>query len=39
VLIVERSERDWASDLMGALTKSGYRQTLTTKRNYVMQLA
>lgn len=39
LLIVERSDKDWASDLMGALTKSGYRQTLTTKRNYVMQLA
>jgi FkbM family methyltransferase len=39
LLILERSERDWASDLMGALTQSGYRQTLTTKRNYVMQLA
>jgi hypothetical protein len=39
LLILERSERDWATDLMGALTKSGYRQTLTTQRNYVMQLA
>ncbi|OYU51201.1 MAG: FkbM family methyltransferase [Alphaproteobacteria bacterium PA1] len=39
LLILERSEKDWASDLMGALKNYGYRQTFSTKRNYVMQLA
>ncbi len=39
LLILERSEKDWASDLMGALKDYGYRITFSTKRNYVMQLA
>jgi len=38
LLILERSEKDWASDLIGALTRAGYRQAFSTKRNYVMQL-
>jgi FkbM family methyltransferase len=38
LLILERSEKDWASDLMGALKNYGYRQSFSTKRNYVMQL-
>jgi len=39
LLILERSEKDWASDLMGKLKDYGYRQAFSTKRNYVLQLA
>lgn len=39
LLILERSEKDWASDLMGALKSYGYSLSFATKRNYVMQLA
>ncbi len=39
LLILERSEKDWASDLMGALKSYGYSLSFATKRNYVMKLA
>jgi FkbM family methyltransferase len=38
LLILERSEKDWASDLMGALKGYGYSLSFSTKRNYVMLL-
>jgi FkbM family methyltransferase len=37
LLILERSDKDWASDLMGALRKAGYGLMFSTKRNYVLQ--
>lgn len=39
LLILERSEKDWKADLLGALKQAGYRDLATSKRNYVMTLA
>jgi FkbM family methyltransferase len=39
LLILERSDKDWADDLMGLLVASGYKNRHVSKRNYVMDLA
>jgi FkbM family methyltransferase len=38
LLILERSEKDWSGDLLGTLKSAGYRDLMTSKRNYVMAL-
>jgi FkbM family methyltransferase len=38
LLILERSEKDWALDLMAVISEVGYRTLFTTKRNYVLEL-
>lgn len=38
LLILERSDHDWADDLMGLLTACGYTNRHVSKRNYVMGL-
>ncbi len=38
LLILERSEKDWAGDLLGTLESVGYVARFSTKRNYVMAL-
>jgi FkbM family methyltransferase len=38
LLILERSEKDWAGDLMGVLKGNGYEICHLFKRNYVMEL-
>jgi FkbM family methyltransferase len=38
LLILERSDKDWADDLMGLLKASGYKNRHVSKRNYVMDL-
>jgi FkbM family methyltransferase len=39
LLILERSEKDWKSDLLGVLKQAGYRDLAASKRNYVMTLS
>jgi FkbM family methyltransferase len=36
LLILERSEKDWRTDLLGVLKQAGYRDLATSKRNYVL---
>jgi FkbM family methyltransferase len=38
LLILERSEKDWKTDLLGMLKRLGYRDLATSKRNYVLTL-
>jgi FkbM family methyltransferase len=38
LLILERSEKDWKSDLLGMLKRLGYQDLASSKRNYVMTL-
>jgi FkbM family methyltransferase len=39
LLIIERSEKDWAEDLLGTLKSCGYTDVFASKRNYVMERA
>jgi FkbM family methyltransferase len=37
LMIIERSEKDWGSDLLGMLKQNGYSDVFASKRNYVLE--